>query len=293
MANINDVWVELNGGLGNQLFQYAFAYEIAMNYKSNLYVDCTNMNYTQSRLGIRYYNLSGKFVNKNRRLMKFSSKVIGAKIPISRPKKEIQILKLNNEVSSGFQNIYVPNYYFQGYFQSRDVAKQFLNRNVELKLKNYSKIYDNLKKEIVLNDVIIMHVRRGDYRLNKNWGLLGCQYYVDAINLLRKRNSENIWIFSDEINEVTKEFCSNNNFMLQTSDDNIKWVDESLSSAETLQLMSHSNRIIISNSTFSLWAAYQNINAKVVAPKDFHPGEKNDSKLLLSNWDKLNSHFLF
>jgi hypothetical protein len=116
---------------------------------------------------------------------------------------------------------------------------------------------------------------------------------VDAINLLRKRNSENIWIFSDEINEVTKEFCSNNNFMLQTSDDNIKWVDESLSSAETLQLMSHSNRIIISNSTFSLWAAYQNINAKVVAPKDFHPGEKNDSKLLLSNWDKLNSHFLF
>jgi hypothetical protein len=231
-------------------------------------------------------------------LHKKSGKIVAAKIlnvlsDVESLKKEIQILKLNNEVSSGFQNIYVPNYYFQGYFQSRDVAKQFLNRNVELKLKNYSKIYDNLKKEIVLNDVIIMHVRRGDYRLNKNWGLLGCQYYVDAINLLRKRNSENIWIFSDEINEVTKEFCSNDNFMLQTSDDNIKWVDESLSSAETLQLMSHSNRIIISNSTFSLWAAYQNINAKVVAPKDFHPGEKNDSKLLLSNWDKLNSHFLF
>jgi len=292
MINKNDVWVELNGGLGNQLFQYAFAYEIAINYNSNLYIDCTNMNYTQSRFGILYYNLSGNFVNKKLRIIKLSSKVIGGKLTVRKPKKEIQILKLNNEISSGFQNKYVPNYYFQGYFQSRDVAKQFLNRKVELKLKNYSKIYETLKKEMVFNDVIIMHVRRGDYRLNKNWGLLGCQYYMDAINLLRKRNSENIWIFSDEINEVTKEFCSNNNFMLQTSNDNIKWVDESLSSAETLQLMSHSNRIIISNSTFSLWAAYQNINAKVVAPKDFHPGEKNDSKLVLSNWDTLNSHFL-
>jgi hypothetical protein len=223
--------------------------------------------------------------------MKFSSKVIGAKIPISRPKKEIQILKLNNEVSSGFQNTYLPNYYFQGYFQSRDVAKQFLHRIVELKLRNYSRIYETLKKEIVLNDVIIMHVRRGDYRLNKNWGLLGCQYYLEALNLLRKRNSENIWIFSDEIDLVTKEFSINNNFVLQTSKDKIKWVDESLSSAETLQLMSHSSRIIISNSTFSLWAAYQNIKAKVVAPKDFHPGEKNESKLLLSNWDTINSHF--
>jgi len=292
MINKNDVWVELNGGLGNQLFQYAFAYEIAINYNSNLYIDCTNMNYTQSLFGILYYNLSGNFVNKKLRIIKLSSKVIGGKLTVRKPKKEIQILKLNNEISSGFQNKYVPNYYFQGYFQSRDVAKQFLNRKVELKLKNYSKIYETLKKEMVFNDVIIMHVRRGDYRLNKNWGLLGCQYYMDAINLLRKRNSENIWIFSDEINEVTKEFCSNNNFMLQTSNDNIKWVDESLSSAETLQLMSHSNRIIISNSTFSLWAAYQNINAKVVAPKDFHPGEKNDSKLVLSNWDTLNSHFL-
>lgn len=293
MANTNDVWVELNGGLGNQLFQYAFAYEIAMSYKSNLYIDCRNMNYTQSRLGIRYYSLSGKFVNTNRRLMKFSSKVIGEKIPIRRPKKEIQILKSNNEVSSGFQNTYLPNYYFQGYFQSRDVAKQFLNSIVELKLRNYSRIYKTLKKEMVFNDVIIMHVRRGDYRLNENWGLLGCQYYLDALNLLRKRNSEHIWIFSDEIALVAKEFSVNNNFVLQTSEDKIKWVDESLSSAETLQLMSHSSRIIISNSTFSLWAAYQNINAKVVAPKVFHPGEENESKLLLSNWDTISSHFFF
>jgi hypothetical protein len=291
MTNTNDVWIELNGGLGNQLFQYAFAYEIAINHNSNLYIDCRNMNYTQSRLGICYYDLSGKFVNKNRKMLKISSKLIGDKLVIRKPKKEIQVLKLNNEISSGFQNTFLPNYYFQGYFQSPDVAKQFLNRIGELKLKNHSKIYETLKKYIVLNDVIIMHVRRGDYRLS-NWGLLGCRYYMDAMNLLRKRNSENIWIFSDEIDQVTKEFSSNNDFILQTYKDKIKWVDESLSSAETLQLMSHSNRIIIANSTFSLWAAYQNINAKVVAPKDFHPGEKNESRLVLYNWDTLNSHFL-
>ena len=292
MTNVNDVWVELNGGLGNQLFQYAFAYEIAIKHNSNLYVDCKNMNYTQSRLGICYYDLSGKFVNKNHKMLKISSRIVGDKLVIRKPKKEIQILKLNNEISSGFQDIFLPNHYFQGYFQSRDVAKQFLNRIGELKLKNYSKIYKMLKKEIVLNDVIIMHVRRGDYRLNKNWGLLGCQYYMEAMDFLRKRNSENVWIFSDEIDEVTKEFGSNNDFLLQTSQDKIKWVNESLSSAETLQLMSYSNRIIISNSTFSVWVAYQNINAKIVAPKDFHPGEKNESRLVLYNWSTLNSHFL-
>ena len=137
-----------------------------------------------------------------------------------------------------------------------------------------------------------MHVRRGDYRLNKNWGLLGCQYYMEAMDFLRKRNSENVWIFSDEIDEVNKEFSSNKDFLLQTSQDKIKWVNESLSSAETLQLMSYSNRIIISNSTFSVWVAYQNINAKIVAPKDFHPGEKNESRLVLYDWSTLNSHFL-
>jgi hypothetical protein len=292
MIDKNEVWVELKGGLGNQLFQYAFAYEIAVNYNSNLYIDCKNMNYTQSRLGILYYNLSGNFVNRKLRIMKLSSKVFGRKLAVRTPRKGVQILNLNNEISSGFQNKYLPSFYFQGYFQSRDVATQFLSRIVELKLKNYSKIYETLKKEMVLNDAIILHVRRGDYRLNKNWGLLGCQYYMEAINSLRKRNSESIWIFSDQISEVMEEFCSDNNFILQTSNDRIKWVSETLSSAETLQLISNSKRIVISNSTFSLWAAYQNTNAKVVAPKRFHPGEKNDSKLILSNWNTLNSNFL-
>jgi hypothetical protein len=35
----NNILVELDGQLGNQLFQYAFAYEIAISYNLNLYID--------------------------------------------------------------------------------------------------------------------------------------------------------------------------------------------------------------------------------------------------------------
>ena len=70
-VNVKEVWVKLQGGLGNQLFQYAFGNLIASKNNFELIVDCKEINITQSSRGILDFTLPGKFVNKNRILNQF------------------------------------------------------------------------------------------------------------------------------------------------------------------------------------------------------------------------------
>jgi len=158
------------------------------------------------------------------------------------------------------------NITLNGYFQSE---KYFLNnRNIILDIlspKNDIKKYLIDKYAYLINkdDVVSIHIRRGDYiNLDDYHSVLPIEYYNES---LKEFNYNNIVIFSDDIN-----WCKTNlNF------NNITFIENEKDYIDML-LMSMIKNNIIANSTFSWWGAWLNnySDKKVVAPNKWF-GIKN------------------
>ena len=283
-VNVKEVWVKLQGGLGNQLFQYAFGNLIASKNNFELIVDCKEINITQSSRGILDFTLPGKFVNKNRILNQFIFK---------KPPIKFDRVVADDSFSLKYLDFDKPNSYFEGFFQSYSIASEFLSKFPSLTLKSESRVFREKRSEILSDQPIVLHVRRGDYKDNPHWGLLQPAYYVEGITHLRNKNQESIWVFSDEIESVRKEFTSSNIFNATTKTDKINWFPGTikLTAAETLKLISKSDRIVIGNSTFSVWSAYLNQNALIVAPKQFYFNQDSGERLDPS-WHRIESKWI-
>ena len=94
----------------------------------------------------------------------------------------------------------------------------------------------------------------GYYALDKS-------YFLNSINKIKSLNeSLNFYIFSDDIDWCTREFNWLSNVYFVSPDE--------YSASETLYLMSLCKHFIISNSTFSWWAAYlgQKNNGTIIMP---------------------------
>jgi len=94
-----------------------------------------------------------------------------------------------------------------------------------------------------------------------------------------------IWLFSDST-EAT--FLETFDFIVD------KFVDPSfdLTPAETLVLMSKGKAFVISNSSFSWWAAYvASENSPVIAPSKWFRSLPDPEDLIPSNWIRLESYW--
>jgi hypothetical protein len=117
-------------------------------------------------------------------------------------------------------------------------------------------------------DAVGIHYRRGDYVGNPNYVELGYEYYTNAF-----------YGFTDFEDTVTRSDDS----------DSIKYAHGQTCGTEIEDFISlaECKEHIISNSTFSWWAAYLS-NGKVVAPKEWFAGELakrcSTKDLLPENW---------
>jgi hypothetical protein len=149
---------------------------------------------------------------------------------------------------------------YSAYYKYRDILNYF---------------GDNTKDD----DMVSLHIRRGDYLSLENYNYnLDMSYYKDALNIVKKKN---VVIFSDDI-----EWCINNfnDYANRDGEYNIYYVsskifsDEELASGTTsvsaieFILMSMFKHNIIANSYFSLWASFISYYKKkiVVAPKRWY-----------------------
>ena len=142
----------------------------------------------------------------------------------------------------------------------------------------------NLMAEI---DPLVMHVRRGDYQLKKNWqiGCLSPKYY-QSINLEASESNE-IWIFTDSPQTVRDEF---KNFGIKT-----RVIEPPLGSdpIESMVLMSNASKIAISNSTFSWWAAkFAPPTTSVYAPSKWFEHRTDPRDLIPTSWKRVDSNWV-
>lgn len=143
---------------------------------------------------------------------------------------------------------------FRGYYQSE---KFFLNiKNEILNLFLFkNEIEEKLfNKYSFINNTCSIHVRRGDYiNMPYHHPVMPVEYFKKAITFT---SCKEFTVFSDDI-----QWCKDNFKFL-----NAKFISSDV--YEDLILMSLCKDNIISNSTFSWWAAYlnKNKNKNVIAP---------------------------
>ena len=136
-------------------------------------------------------------------------------------------------------------------------------------------------------DPLVMHVRRGDYQLKKNWqmGCLSPKYFhsISAKDLQRNE----IWIFTDTPDKVKSEFKG-----WGIKPRVIQPPPES-DPVESMILMSNASKIAISNSTFSWWAAkFASSEAVVYAPSKWFEHRRDPADLIPPYWKRVHSDWV-
>lgn len=179
--------------------------------------------------------------------------------------------------------------YYEGYWQNEGNFKKI--RSKILKTYSFPEFLDenNLQLAERLKTVVAVscHVRRGDYLKQPNMCVCTPNYYARAITEMNERvNPELYVIFSDDI-----QWCRENLGKIIGSRD-VVFVDwnKGEQSFRDIQLMTLCMHNIIANSSFSWWGAWLNQNEDkiVVAPEKFGKFViKNDP--ICNNWVRVNS----
>lgn len=295
--------IKLKGGIGNQMFQYAFGRRIALENNLELKFDITS--FKDDRVYRNKYNLDCFNIVENiatekdlRKARIYTSKSYFGKFIrlLSRIKPYYKRYVVNEKKFFLYDKkvmIKKKNVYYNGYWQNEKyfkdiediIRKDFIFKN---KLNR-----ENLKllKRIKNTNSVGLHIRnygitydeKASIRDLKNFGIMKISYYQNALKYLENKiNNFKIFIFSDDINWVKKKY--------DFKSDNILYVDNEGKDYEQLQLMSLCKHQIISNSTFSWWAAWLNDNPYkiVISPQNwFATGEYNTSDLIPIEWLKI------
>jgi hypothetical protein len=287
--------VELQGGLGNQMFQYALGRHLAILNNTKLYLDTCYLNDRRPRKNFTFRsfdldifdietNFTSSPVSKKYGLHKSTfTKIINRYI---QPKP----LKLFAEKKFSFDPSVLhlsDNVYLTGYWQSENYftgIEQIIRKDFALRMPLPGHI-QRLQAEIEKVNAVCVHVRRGDFVNAKMHGTLGMEYYGTATKLIREKVLNPVfYIFSDDI-----DWCKKN-ILLQ---DPVLYIGNEFASEKArghLSLMTACKHFIIPNSSFGWWAAWlsKNVEKTVIAPKTwFHNSDWDTKDILPKNWIKL------
>lgn len=233
--------VKLQGGLGNQLFQWAYGKSLSMKFNIDFFIDISFYD-QQSNCTFRNFDIN-KFPNAKFKILDF------------------QVNDFIEIKDNFFYNEFEPsenkNYYIDGFWQTE---KYFIDLMKEIKhdLSPTDDILNSINKTIPLNNnSTSLHVRRTDYLTSNGFHpIKDINYYDEALKIIG--DYDYLYIFSDDISWC-KENLNYKNMVFIENNDNVT----------DLWLQSICKNNIIANSTFSWWGAWlnNNENKKVISPK--------------------------
>lgn len=270
--------VKIQGGLGNQMFQYAFARSLE-HHGHCVSLDTSLYDKIIVRGGINYchngFELAHLFDVKFNIADSDMVKKI-ATIPnnlINRIRRKYftkkthyidKVFKYTPEILDNQENTYL-----EGYWQSEKYFENITDLiRTELRFKlPLSKPSLQLFEETQLNEnaniYTSIHVRRGDYLKGKTHAVCTETYYNNAIShVLKNSSTSRFLVFSNDI-----PWCKT---QLNFQDVPAIFVDwnTGIDSWQDMAIMSRCQINIIANSSFSWWAAWLNTNEdkKIIAP---------------------------
>lgn len=232
--------LKINGGLGNQLFQIANAFQLSKKFNRKLFISDKNPSSRKSYWDSIFLPIKSNLIT-NDQYNKLREKSNNYNWAARR--FEFKEIILDSKI-----NCYNIDGYYQSYkYFDIEYFKKYLNLN-----------YNQDKYVINSNDVAV-HIRRTDYTKHNSHKLLSLNYYYNCIkDIQKKKNINNIYIFSDDIN-----WCKNN----------FKWENVSFvhlnNEINEFVFMTKFNNIIMANSSFSWWCAYLSNAEYIYSPKNW------------------------
>jgi len=288
------VFVKLQGGLGNQMFEYATARRIAETNKTELKLDLSAYENDHLRVfELGCFSIEGSvatkdelsnFQNKHALALKCDRIVNYLKMPFSQV--------LITEKDFGFDQRILrlkDDKYLIGYWQSEkyfsDISS-IIRKNFSFKTKP-NQINAKLIEQMMSEEAVSIHVRRGDYVqnsvTNSYHGTCDLHYYHNAVSILQKRfKNLTFYVFSDDSAWVKDN--------LKINAAKVYYVDHNPPDKgfEDLRLMMNCKHFIIANSSFSWWGAWLSSYEKknIIAPKQwFKNTSLNTKDLIPYSWE--------
>lgn len=283
------VIVRIFGGLGNQMFQYAFGYYLEKN-GNDVYYDISDFSIHNHHHGYELESVFNLYVKKAS-TEKIKEMGINKNSIFSRVIKKIterEFVSENEVIQRGAFEFIMPTFlndslYFNGYWQDVRYVKPYIN---ELKEIFSFPELDKRNREIILKggEYVGVHVRRGDYLNAPNLnGICDMSYYEDAIKYIYKNvDNPKFVIFSDDIGYSKKVFENYDCIY-------IDW-NKGKESFKDMQLMSMCDHMITANSSFSWWGAMLTQNEKgiKIAPSK-RSRKENLNALIDESWVTINT----
>jgi len=294
------ICVNINGGLGNQMFQYAFGRALAHKHKTSLVLSFSQLNQNTKGTTKRAFELEVFRVNIN----EASAKDLKKLRPILYRAINVLAFKL------GFKGIQMSKYFIENKFSYNSNIKKvgkdcFLSGywqspkyfdSIESLIRDEFTFHSKLDDRIIeVEDLIIktnsvsLHIRRTDFQntiSNNTHGICSLDYYEKAVKFISDKFTEpHFFVFSDDINWAKENlklpyqltFVSGNN-------GDKSYID--------MQLMSECKHNIIANSSFSWWGAWLNPDPDkvVIAPEQWFSDVKLNAQtidLIPETWVRL------
>lgn len=283
--------VKFNGGLGNQMFQWALARAIEETTGMKAYFDMSYFKRGYARpYGLKVFQIEPNFIDDPWTQMRLN---LIWRLRSFLNWKNFLGITLYSESHFNFDrniNKIKPNTFIEGFFQSElyfkcveDKLREDFKFNTEASPKNLQ-----IMTQMYSTNSISVHIRRGDYvekqRFQELYAPCSIDYYKRAVEYIAQRQPEpTLFVFSDDITWAKL------NFRLPYETVYISH-NTGRASYEDMRLMSACKNNIIANSSFSWWGAWLNKNKDkiVIAPqKWFNDDEIVQTDVIPKEWVRL------
>ena len=279
---------QIIGGLGNQMFQYAFYKYLEYSKHGELKLDLSLFKNYSLHNGYeleRVFNIDEKiavrdeierFKSNYPLFFKIENKLLNKNIIFGTKHFKENKFYINEKI---FDQI-IKDFYVEGYFQTYKYIQKLDNSLFEFKTKLSQK-----EEQLFKGNTVSIHIRGGDYLSSKKDNVLFgniCtkDYYMKAINYIKNNiENPNFLIFTND-KEYAESLFKYDNFQI------IDW-NRNRESFRDMYLMSLCKHNIIANSSFSWWGAWLNKNSSkvVIAPhKWFNDNNINQNEIVPKDW---------
>lgn len=275
--------VNITGGLGNQMFQYAFAMSLKERFPDeDVFVDVSHYHtlFFKHYKGINLHNgyeIDNVFPNASlpiagfRQICKVSYYIpnyvlsrIGRKLL---PQRKTELIPPYSKNYSYVEEAYTPGHrYYEGFWQCIKNFETIKPHLLHIFAHPKPNEYNRSQIEQIRNcNSVGIHVRRGDYLNEPEFrNICGIEYYKKGIELILSDGKPHIFfVFSNDI-----QWCKEHLEPLVRGNA-IKYVtgNKGKDSCWDMFLMTYCRDLIIANSSFSWWGAFLNKNVnRVIAP---------------------------
>lgn len=278
--------VELFGGMGNQMFQYALFLKLKhlgvdVKYDISEYdredklrkysLDVFNIN-TENDSTIEGETLLFKIANRLQKNGLIFDEMVGDRVGYYRPEvfqqskyTRIRGYWQNEMYFSDISDLVRCTYSFD--------EKKINNKNIEL------------GKQMSSVDSVSVHIRRGDYLDEVNQKIYGgiCdeKYYKKAISQIKSLvPGAVLYVFSDDLEWVKENIIKDDMTLIDWNKEDDSWQD--------MYLMSRCKHHIIANSTFSWWGAWLgNNDDKIVITPNKWFANRESTEIICDDWIRI------